>query len=134
MFDGTHVVCQAPTSSPRIRIVACSSLAYYLGERINSGVVRRLRRITTRGTVPFKLAAVVMGKQLIPNLVYLGALSLLVFVFTLILLIAAATLLIPSNVVFASGVSTRSFTIAAVGFFIAVAVAVFFFARALQRR
>ena len=77
---------------------------------------------------------VVMGKQTLPNLVYLGALSLLVFVFTLVLLIAAATLFIPSNVVFAAGVSTRSFTIAAVSFFTAVAVAVFLFARALQRR
>jgi asparagine N-glycosylation enzyme membrane subunit Stt3 len=75
-----------------------------------------------------------MGKQLFPKLVYLGALSLLVFVFTLILLIAAATLFIPNNIGFAFGVSTRSFTIAAVSFFTAVAVAVFLFVRALQRR
>ena len=74
-----------------------------------------------------------MGKQLFPNLVYLGALSLLVFVFTLVLLIAAATLFIPNNVAFAFGVSRRSFTIAAVSFFTAVAVAVFLYARALQR-
>ncbi|HEX5704808.1 MAG TPA: hypothetical protein VFX97_16535 [Pyrinomonadaceae bacterium] len=75
-----------------------------------------------------------MGKQFIPNLVYLGALSLLVFVFTMLLLLAAATLFIPTNVMFASGISARSFTIAAVGFFTAVAVAVFFVARALQSR
>ena len=75
-----------------------------------------------------------MGKQWFPNLVYLGALSLLVFVFTLLLLIAAATLLIPNNVTFAFGVSRGSFTIAVVIFFTAVAVVVFLFARALQRR
>ena len=75
-----------------------------------------------------------MGKQLFPNLVYLGALSLLVFVFTLVLLFAVATLFIPNTVGFAFGVRTRSFTIAAVSVFTAVAVAVFLFARALQRR
>jgi len=75
-----------------------------------------------------------MGKQLFPKLIYLGALSLLVFVFTLVLLIAAATLFIPTNGVFAFGVSSRSFTIGAVSFFTAIAVAVFLFARALQRR
>jgi len=128
MFDATHVVCQAPMSCPRIRIVACRPLAYYRGER----GARRI--VTTRWTVLSKLDAVVMGKQMIPNLIYLGALSLLVCVFTLVLLIAAATLFIPSNVAFASGVSARSFTIAAVSFFIAVAVAAFLFARALQRR
>lgn len=74
-----------------------------------------------------------MGKHLFPNLVYLGALSLLVFVFTLLLL-AAVTLFIPNSVGFVFAVSRRSFTIAAVSFFTAVAVAVFLFARALQRR
>jgi hypothetical protein len=131
MFDGTHVVCQAPTSSPRLRIVAFSSLAYYLGEQLTSGGAPDHNRWTVR----FKLDAVAMGKQLIPNVVYLGALSLLVFVFTLVLLIAAARLFIPSNVFIASGgISARSFTIGVVSFFIAVAVAVFLFARALQRR
>ena len=77
---------------------------------------------------------VVMGKQLLPNLVYLGALSLLVFVFTLLLLLAAVTLFIPNSVGFVFAVSRRSFTIAAVIFFTAVAVAVLLFARALQRR
>lgn len=77
---------------------------------------------------------VVMLKHSFANLVYLGVLSLLVFVFTLVLLIAAVTLFIPNNVFFAFGVSTRSFTIAAVIFFTAVAVAVFLLARVLQRR
>ena len=108
--------------SVRLRIILANDL------------LRAARPITIRWTVRFKLDAVVMGKQLIPNLVYLGALSLLVFVFTLVLLIAAARLVIPTNVAFASGISTRSFTVAAVSFFIAVAVAVFLFARALQRR
>ena len=75
-----------------------------------------------------------MGKHLFPNLVYLGALSLLVFVFTVVLLFAAARLFIPNNVAFAFGVSSRAFTISALIFFIAVAVAVFFVARALQSR
>jgi hypothetical protein len=77
---------------------------------------------------------VVMGKHSFPNLVYLGALSLLVLVFTLLLFIAAVTLFLPSNIAFAFGVSTRSFTIAAVILLTAVAVVVFLFARALQRR
>jgi hypothetical protein len=76
---------------------------------------------------------VVMVKHSFPNLVYFGAVSLLVFVFTLLILVAAVTLFIPNNFVFAFGVSTRSFTIAALIFFTAVAVAVFFFARALER-
>ena len=88
---------------------------------------------TTRKTVLLG-QTVVMGKQLFAKLVYLGALSLLVFVFTLVLLIAAATLFIPTNITFASGVSARSFTTATVSFFIAVAVSVFLLARALQRR
>ena len=77
---------------------------------------------------------VVMRKQSFPNLVYLGALSLLVLVFTLLLLVAAVTLFLPNNVAFGFGISWRFFTIAAVIFFTAVAVAVFLFARALQRR
>lgn len=75
-----------------------------------------------------------MVKHSFPILVYLGALSLLVFVFTLLILVATVTLFIPNNFVFAFGVSTRSFTIAAVILFTAVAVAVFLLARALQRR
>ena len=75
-----------------------------------------------------------MGKQSFPNLVYLGALSLLVFVFTLVLLIAAARLFLPNTVAFGFGISTRLFTLASVIFFTAVAVVVFLLARALQRR
>ena len=62
-----------------------------------------------------------MGKQF-PNWVYPGALSVLVFGFTLVLLIAAARLFIPTNVAFGFGISTRFFTIAAVIFFTAVAM------------
>lgn len=75
-----------------------------------------------------------MGKHLLRNLVYLGALSLLVFVFTLVLLFALIPLFIPNTTGFAFGVSTRSFTIAVVVFFTAIVVAVFFVARALQSR
>lgn len=64
-----------------------------------------------------------------PTLVYLGALSLLVFVFTVLLLVAVVTLFIPNNFVFAFGVSRYSFIIVAVSFFTAVAVAVFFRSR-----
>ena len=77
---------------------------------------------------------VVMVKHSFSNLVYLGALSLLVFVFTLLILVAAVTLFIPNTFGFAFGVSTRSFNIAAVILFTAVAVVVFLLARALQRR
>ena len=77
-----------------------------------------------------------MGKQLLPHAVYLGAFSLLVFIFTLVLLIAAVTLFIPNNFTFAFafGVSGRSFVIAAVIIFSSIAVVVFLLARALQRR
>jgi hypothetical protein len=116
MFDAAHVVCQArPRLVSRKQIVAFRPLTYYL---VDSSFRHNGR----------------MGKHLLRNLVYLGALSLLVFVFTLVILFAAATLLLPSTTGFAFGVSTRSFTIAVVGFFTAVAVAVFFVARALQRR
>jgi len=124
MFDAEQVVCQARPLSLAIQIVAFRPLAYYRGDGgpYNRNSLDSSLRIT-----------VVMGKQLFPKLVYLGALSLLVLVFTLVLLFAAATLLIPTNGVFAFGVSSRYFTIAAVSFFTAVALAVFFVARALQR-
>lgn len=75
-----------------------------------------------------------MGKHSFPNLVYLGALSLLVLVFTLLLFVAAVTLFLPSTFAFGFGISRRAFNIAAVIFFTAAAVVVFLLARALQRR